>query len=117
MNDAGGTGRELDPLWEKLEDLKRLDSDLAIAVRPDPSRHPIRSERRSKSRLGFFPPFFAPALASPPLLEGLWYQQLSCYYDNPLPELFKEKLSAILAQFCASSYFIVTHACMLHSWE
>ncbi|HTY62375.1 MAG TPA: diguanylate cyclase [Acidobacteriota bacterium] len=115
MNDEGGTGRELDPLWEKLEDLKRLDSVLTT-----PGVH--RFEKTSAQiredivkRLGFFPPFFAPALASPALLENLWRQQLSCYYDNPLPELFKEKLSAMLSQYCASSYFVVTHACSLHS--
>ncbi len=114
MNDASGSGRELDPLWEKLEDLKRLDSGLTTASvrRPERTTDQIRAE--IESRLGFFPPFFAPALASPPLLEGLWSQQFSCYYDNPLPELYKEKLSTILAQYCASSYFIVTHACMLY---
>ena len=114
MNDASGPGRELDPLWEKLEDLKRLDSDLTTAsvCRPERTTDQIREE--IESRLGFFPPLFAPALASPPLLEGLWCQQLSCYYDNPLPELYKEKLSTILAQYCASSYFVVTHVCMLY---
>ena len=85
MNDASGPGRELDPLWEKLEDLKRLDSDLTTAsvCRPERTTDQIRAE--IESRLGFFPPLFGPALASPPLLEGLWCQQLSCYYDNPLP--------------------------------
>jgi diguanylate cyclase (GGDEF)-like protein/PAS domain S-box-containing protein len=113
MNDTSETGRELNPLWEKLEDLKRLDSSLEIAGAPKSGQTSDRIRADIEERLGFFPPFFTPALASPPLLEGLWQQQLSCYYDNPLPELFKEKLSAILAKNCASSYFIVTHACTL----
>ncbi len=115
MNSADAeTDRELNPLWEKLEDLKRLDSglDAAAARRGEPASGRIRDE--IERRFGFVPPFFAPALDSAPLLEGLWRQQISCYYDNPLPELFKEKLAATLSQFCSSAYFVVTHACTLH---
>ncbi len=58
---------------------------------------------------------FLSRLSIPPrLLENLWRQQLSSYFDNPLPQLFKEKLALCLSRYCASSYFIVTHACTLH---
>jgi diguanylate cyclase (GGDEF)-like protein/PAS domain S-box-containing protein len=114
MKNADGTESEFGSLWEKLADLKRLDPDLAAAQMPhaDPTAGKIRAD--IEKRLGFFPPFFAPALDSPHLLDGLWRQQLFCYYDDPLPELFKEKLSLKLARYCSSPYFIVTHACMLH---
>ena len=114
MKNSHGTGGELDPLWEKLADLKRLDAD-SMGSRPsafERSSDQIKTE--IEGRLGFFPPFFAPALESASLLEGLWQQQLSSYYNNPLPELFKEKLATRLSRYCASSYFIVTHACTLH---
>jgi diguanylate cyclase (GGDEF)-like protein/PAS domain S-box-containing protein len=67
-----------------------------------------------ENRLGYIPPLLIPALESPDLLEPLWRQQLISYYDNPLPDLFKEKLLTRLSRYCASSYFMVTHACMLH---
>lgn len=114
MKDAHRTGSELDPLWEKLADLKRLDSDRSAARAPAFERTSDQLKAEIEYRLGFIPPFFNPALESPSLLDGLWRQQLSCYYDNPLPELFKEKLSARLSRYCESPYFIVTHACRLH---
>ncbi len=114
MTSARRTGSELDPLWEKLADLKRLDADSMVSKTPSFERTSDQIRADIEGRLGFFPPFFVPALESPSLLEGIWHQQLICYYDNPLPELFKEKLSTRLSRFCASSYFIVTHACMLH---
>jgi hypothetical protein len=55
-----------------------------------------------------------PALDSPSLLESLWRQQLFCYHENPLPQLFKEKLALRLSCCCASPYCIITHACVLH---
>jgi diguanylate cyclase (GGDEF)-like protein/PAS domain S-box-containing protein len=107
------TRNELDSLWERLEDLKRLESDLPTSGIPvsAPALEQLKSE--IESRVGFIPPHFAPALGSPFLLECLWRQQLSSYYDNPLPEFFKEKLLIRLSRFCTSSYFIVVHACML----
>ncbi|MBC7690875.1 MAG: response regulator [Methylotenera sp.] len=65
------------------------------------------------SRFGFFPPFFAPALGSPPILENLWQQTLSAYVDNPLPALFKEKLAAIVSRSCSVPYCLVCHSCTL----
>ncbi len=108
------TGSELDSLWEKLEDLKRLESDLTNSGGEPPAHSCAQVKAEIEGRLGFFPPFFAPALEFPSLLENLWRRELSSYHDNPLPELFKEKLSARLSRYCASPYFIVTHACVLH---
>ena len=71
----------------------------------------IKSE--IENHLGFFPPHFVPALESPALLENLWIQYLSSYADNPMPELFKEKLSIRLSRYCLSPYFIVLHSCTL----
>jgi diguanylate cyclase (GGDEF)-like protein/PAS domain S-box-containing protein len=108
------TGNELDSLWEKLADLKRLESDLSSTGSPAPAGTADELRTEIEGRLGYFPPLFAPAADSSPLLESLWRQQRFSYYDNPLPEIFKEKLSARLSRYCASPYFIVVHACMLH---
>jgi diguanylate cyclase (GGDEF)-like protein/PAS domain S-box-containing protein len=48
------------------------------------------------------------------LLDSLWRQQREGYYDNPLPETFKESLLALLANSCASPYFRIAHACRLY---
>jgi diguanylate cyclase (GGDEF)-like protein/PAS domain S-box-containing protein len=110
-NRSSGT---LNSLWEKLSDLKRLESDLADRISRTASgqtAEQIKSE--IEIRLGFFPPHFIPALESPPLLESLWHQYLTSYLNNPLPDLFKEKLSIRLSRFCISSYYLVLHACSL----
>jgi diguanylate cyclase (GGDEF)-like protein/PAS domain S-box-containing protein len=112
MEEEHRTGNELESLWEKLEDLKRLEANLSSGGAPILSSEQLKAE--IEKRLGYFPPFFEPALESPSLLNSLWRQQLTSYYDNPLPELFKEKLLVRLSRYCASPYFIVTHACMLH---
>lgn len=62
-----------------------------------------------ESTLGFVPPFFEPALQTPQVLENLWQQTLAAYLNNPLPTLFKEKLSAYLSRFCALPYCMVCH--------
>lgn len=64
--------------------------------------------------LGFVPPFFLPAIESPMVLENLWQQTLHAYLDNPLPTLFKEKLSAYLSRFCAVPYCMICHSCSLY---
>ncbi len=71
----------------------------------------IRAE--IEARFGFFPPFFAPALDSPQVLENLWRQTASAYLDNPLGPLFKEKLNALLSRFCDVPYCLVCHSCAL----
>ena len=65
------------------------------------------------SRFGFFPPFFAPALETPQILENLWQQTLSAYVENPIPALFKEKIAAIVARSCSVPYCLVCHTCRL----
>lgn len=71
----------------------------------------IRAEIESK--FGFFPPFFEPAEASPQVLDNLWQQTLSGYVNNPIPALFKEKLSAYLSRFCNVPYCMICHSCTL----
>jgi diguanylate cyclase (GGDEF)-like protein/PAS domain S-box-containing protein len=114
MTSSDGTGSELDPLWEKLANLKRLDSELGAAEESCLDLNADQIKAEIEARLGFLPPFFSPALGAPLLLDGLWRQQLFCYYDSPLPGLFKEKLSVNLARYCSSPYFLVTHACALY---
>lgn len=67
-----------------------------------------------EGRFGFFPPFFAPAEATPEVLENLWHQTLTAYINNPLPTLFKEKLSVYLSRYCTVPYCLVCHSCTLH---
>jgi diguanylate cyclase (GGDEF)-like protein/PAS domain S-box-containing protein len=115
MDRANQISAELESLWHKLSDLKRLESDLSsqgASASPPRTAEQVRAE--IEARLGFFPPLFSPALESPSLLENLWMQQLFSFYDNPLPDLFKERLSIALSRYCASPYFIVTHACALY---
>lgn len=66
-----------------------------------------------EGRYGFFPSFFAPALAVPDVLDALWRQTLAAYLDNPLPVLFKERLFAYLSRMRSRSYCLVTHSCEL----
>jgi diguanylate cyclase (GGDEF)-like protein/PAS domain S-box-containing protein len=108
------TGNEFESLWKKLADLKRLESDLSATGSSASPGTADQLRTEIESRLGYFPPFFDPAAGSSALLESLWRQQLFSYYDNPLPEIFKEKLSARLSHHCASPYFMAVHACMLH---
>lgn len=115
MERAKRTDKELESMWEMLEGLKRLDSGYGVTSLPACTRSAEAIRVEITNRLGFFPPFFAPALESPALLESIWRQQLSAYYENPLPTIFKEKLALRLSRFCSSAYFIVTHACTLHS--
>lgn len=77
---------------------------------------PPESQRLLKAiteRFGFVPPFFEPAVETPDVLSLLWQQTLTAYVDNPLPALFKEKLSALLSRYCAVSYCLVCHSCSL----
>ena len=47
-------------------------------------------------------------------MGSFWHQSLVCYYDNPIPGQFKERLFAQLARYCAAPYSVVTHSCSLH---
>jgi phosphoserine phosphatase RsbU/P len=64
-------------------------------------------------KLGFIPPFFEPAYSSPLMLENLWQQTVSAYLDNPLPDLFKEKLAALIARYCSVPYCLICHSSTL----
>ncbi|HEY9847215.1 MAG TPA: hypothetical protein V6D03_13585, partial [Candidatus Caenarcaniphilales bacterium] len=75
------------------------------------SSEQIKAEIEEK--LGFFPPFFGPALHNPQVLENLWQQTLSAYVNNPLSALFKEKLNAYVSRYCAVPYCMVCHSCVL----
>ena len=67
-----------------------------------------------EGKFGFFPPFFSPALYTPQVLENLWHQTVNAYVNNPLPALFKEKLSAYLSRFCVVPYCMICHSCSLY---
>jgi len=114
MDRTNRPGTEFNSLWEKLSDLKSLESNLSDQIsRTKPEKPSEQIQAVIENRLGFLPPHFVPALQSPALLENLWCQHLSFYLDNPLPELFKETLSIRLSRYCTSPYFIVLHACTL----
>jgi diguanylate cyclase (GGDEF)-like protein/PAS domain S-box-containing protein len=113
---------DLESIRQKIADIERLEHELSDAeLRLRSSAHdsdaPGRPSDQIKSeieaRLGFFPPFFLPALNQAEVLENLWRQSLSGYYVNPLPEKFKETLFALLSRYCSSPYAIVTHSCAL----
>jgi diguanylate cyclase (GGDEF)-like protein/PAS domain S-box-containing protein len=114
-------GHELESLRRKIADLQNLEFELtranlalsgAIEVGPRTSDQ-IKSE--IKKRLGFYPLFFAPAADFPEVFQSLWQQSLAGYYNNPLPEMFKERLFMLLARYCSAPYSLVTHSCKLHS--
>jgi diguanylate cyclase (GGDEF)-like protein/PAS domain S-box-containing protein len=114
-------GQELDALRRKIADLQNLEfelakADLALSVAADAgpqTSEQIKSE--IKKRLGYFPLFFAPAADFPEVFQSLWQQSLAGYYDNPLPERFKERLFMLLARYCSAPYSLVTHSCKFHS--
>ena len=84
---------------------------LRIAMTLGKTSEQIRAEIEEK--FGFVPPFFELAEQSPQVLENLWQQTLSAYVNNPLPALFKEKLSAYLSRFCTVPYCMICHSCTL----
>jgi len=114
-------GQELESLRRKIGDLQNLEfeltrADLAMSVAADagpPTSEQIKSD--IKKRLGYFPLFFAPAADFPEVFQSLWQQSLAGYYNNPLPERFKERLFMLLARYCSAPYSLVTHSCKLHS--
>ncbi|MEO8973258.1 MAG: PAS domain-containing protein, partial [Ktedonobacteraceae bacterium] len=64
---------------------------------------------------GYLPPFFAPAIETPAILENLWQQAKISYTDNPLPALFKDELLAYLSRYCRASYCMVYCSSLLHA--
>ncbi|MGA2263397.1 MAG: diguanylate cyclase [Acidobacteriota bacterium] len=114
--------QEIESLRQRMAELESLELELtraelalnSAAIDSAPaSSDEIKSE--IKKRLGYFPLLFAPAVDFPEMLQNLWQQSLAGYYDNPIPELLKEKLFVQLGRYCAAPYSIVTHSCSLHS--
>ncbi len=66
-----------------------------------------------KGHFEIVPPFFKSAEKSPLVLRNLWNQTLYSYLQNPIPKLFKEKLSASIARFCKVPYCLVCHSSTL----
>jgi len=66
-------------------------------------------------QLGYFPAFLIPAINSSLIFRSLVQQTLSAYVDNPLPNLFKEKLFVYLSRYSGLSYFTICHSCTLKS--
>ncbi len=64
---------------------------------------------------GYVPPFFAPAIETPAILENLWQQTKISYIDNPLPAFFKDELLAYLSRYCRTSYCMVYRSSLLHA--
>lgn len=78
-----------------------------------PQRTSSDIQMEIENRLGFFPPFFWPALTTPSILESLWQQTLNSYVENPIPELFKEKLAALISRYCTVPYCLICHSSTL----
>ncbi|MGK7953201.1 MAG: PAS domain S-box protein [Xenococcaceae cyanobacterium] len=77
--------------------------------------NPKRTTAQIIDKLGFFPSFLVSAIETPDILDSLWSQTLSAYINNPLPELFKEKLFVITSRYCSIPYFVICHSCTLRS--
>jgi two-component system phosphate regulon sensor histidine kinase PhoR len=84
-----------------------------MASPPSFQRTAEQIRQEIEETLGFLPPFYEPAMAVPPVLDGLWRHTLSAYVHNPLPDLFKGRLLAFLSRYCRVPYCLVTHACEL----
>jgi hypothetical protein len=91
-----------------------LDEELEFTSVITLERTSKQIEAEIEAKFGFVPPFFKPAEQNPRVLENLWQQTLIAYVNNPLPALFKEKLSAYLSRFCSVPYCMICHSCTLH---
>ncbi|RYZ54023.1 MAG: hypothetical protein EOP07_16775, partial [Proteobacteria bacterium] len=63
--------------------------------------------------VGFFPPFFEPAVLTPAVLENLWQQTLCAYLTNTIPPVFKEKLGALIGRYLSVAYCLFCHSSTL----
>ncbi|WP_341530809.1 ATP-binding protein [Nostoc sp. UHCC 0302] len=93
--------------------LPEFDETISVIPAMTAGRTSKQIKAEIKAKFGFIPPFFLPAEQTPEILENLWQQTLSAYVNNPLPALFKEKLSAYLSRFCAVPYCMICHSCTL----
>jgi diguanylate cyclase (GGDEF)-like protein/PAS domain S-box-containing protein len=118
-NGRSRIAEELASLRRRIEDLQSLETELVQAERlfrtaADSARTADQIRSEIEERLGFVPAFFNPAMENPEVLENLWRQSRSLFYESPLPTAFREKLLARLSRYCASPYAIVTASCRLH---
>ena len=113
--------QEIELLRAKLADMESLElelskAELALASTGNEPAAATADQIQSeiKKRLSFIPLYFVPATDFPDILLDLWRQSRIGYYDNPLPDKFKEKLFVLLARYCSSPYSVVTHSCNLY---
>ncbi len=111
--------RELETLRNRIADLELLEHELSraalAAYAESGPADPDQVKAEIASRLRYVPLFYTPALGRTELLLSIWAQHQAGYLDNPLPELFKERLCALLACHCPSPYALVMHCCDLHA--
>lgn len=62
-----------------------------------------------ESRLGLLPNYLKLAPKETGISTGMWEMAKGCYLDNPLPSIFKERLSVSLSRFCENRYCIARH--------
>ncbi|HEY9692014.1 MAG TPA: PAS domain-containing protein [Oculatellaceae cyanobacterium] len=106
----------------KLDDVVFLGSNKVLSLGADQLDQSIVAMRTTQeikaeieTILGFYPPFFVLAQDDPQKLEHLWQQMLYGYINNPLPSVFKLKLSAYLARYCRVPYPLICYSCELRS--
>src|ERR671932_112918 len=101
--------------YQPTEDemLQAFDEGMQLRAAMNRGRSSEQIRAEIEAEFGFIPPFFEPAAQTPQVLENLWQQTLSAYVNNPLPALFKEKLSAYLSRFCRVPYCMICHSCTL----
>ncbi|BAZ43803.1 PAS/PAC sensor signal transduction histidine kinase [Chondrocystis sp. NIES-4102] len=66
-------------------------------------------------KLGYFPAYLIPALNCSLIFQSLVKQTLSSYINNPLPDVFKEKLFVFLSRYSGITYLTICHSCTLQS--
>jgi diguanylate cyclase (GGDEF)-like protein/PAS domain S-box-containing protein len=113
---------ELESLRQRIADLQLLEYELSEAEVRRATLNAYGNARSSEdakleieTRLGSLPGFLSPAQDNPELLDQLWRQSRWWYYDSPMPERLRERLSAQLARYCPSHYALVVSACTLRS--
>jgi len=90
-----GQAKNSDPLWERLEDLKRLESGLPPSddvQGPAPSSDLLKPKLYTGSAISRLSS--QRRMDRPHCSRVLWRQHRTSFCDNPLPQLFKEKLDS-----------------------
>jgi hypothetical protein len=73
----------------------------------------VAFQREVASRFGLVPNFFSSAPDAPEIIERLWVFAKAGYLDNPIPSLFKERLSSTSH---GSAKFDTALRAIAHSW-